>query len=234
MTLSERGIRACECCDRMYAANTGTDTVTTASSETPEPNPSHQSVEEVVASLRTDVTSGLSGEEPALQLQRHGHNELTATKPVAAWRRFLAQFQDVLVILLLVATASPPSCGRTSATSPLPVRGDCDLRCCPAQRDPRLRSGVRAEAAVAALRAMSAADATVVRDGARRSVAAADLVPGDIILIEEGDTIPADGRLVRIQPLSRLRRPRSPARACPFPKTPRRSPRTFRSAIATT
>ena len=54
----------------------------------------------------------------------------------------------------------------------------------------------RAEAAVAALRAMSAAHATVVRDGERRSVAASDIVPGDLILIEEGDTIPADARLI--------------------------------------
>jgi Ca2+-transporting ATPase len=54
----------------------------------------------------------------------------------------------------------------------------------------------RAEAAVAALRAMSAADATVIRDGERRSIPAADIIPGDIIVIEEGDTIPADARLV--------------------------------------
>jgi Ca2+-transporting ATPase len=54
----------------------------------------------------------------------------------------------------------------------------------------------RAEAAVAALRAMSAAEAGVIRDGERRRVPAADLVPGDLILIEEGDTVPADARLV--------------------------------------
>ena len=54
----------------------------------------------------------------------------------------------------------------------------------------------RAEAAVAALRAMSAADATVVRNGERRSIPASEIVPGDVILVEEGDTIPADGRLV--------------------------------------
>ena len=49
---------------------------------------------------------------------------------------------------------------------------------------------------MAALRAMSAADATVIRDGERRSIPATDIIPGDIIVIEEGDTIPADGRLV--------------------------------------
>jgi Cation transport ATPase len=50
---------------------------------------------------------------------------------------------------------------------------------------------------VAALRAMSAADATVIRDGERRSVAATTIVPGDIIVIEEGNTIPADARVVQ-------------------------------------
>ena len=54
----------------------------------------------------------------------------------------------------------------------------------------------RAESAVAALRAMSAADATVIRDGERRSVPATNVVPGDIILIEEGDTIAADARVI--------------------------------------
>jgi Ca2+-transporting ATPase len=55
----------------------------------------------------------------------------------------------------------------------------------------------RAEQALAALRQMSAARASVVRDGQRQSVAAAELVPGDIIVLEEGDTIPADARLVQ-------------------------------------
>jgi P-type Ca2+ transporter type 2C len=54
----------------------------------------------------------------------------------------------------------------------------------------------RAERAVAALRAMSANEATVLRDGDRQSVPAAELVPGDVVLIEEGDTIPADARLI--------------------------------------
>src|SRR5690606_19270498 len=55
----------------------------------------------------------------------------------------------------------------------------------------------RAEQALAALRRLSAARAQVVRDGERRSVPAAELVPGDVLLVEEGDTIPADARLVR-------------------------------------
>ena len=55
----------------------------------------------------------------------------------------------------------------------------------------------RAEQAVAALRRMSAAHASVVRDGARQSIPAAEVVPGDVIVVEEGDTIPADARMIR-------------------------------------
>ena len=55
----------------------------------------------------------------------------------------------------------------------------------------------RAEQALAALRQMSAAHANVIRDGRRQSIPAADLVPGDIILLEDGDTVPADARLVQ-------------------------------------
>ena len=54
----------------------------------------------------------------------------------------------------------------------------------------------RAEQALIALRQMSAAQATVVRNGARQRIPADELVPGDIILVEQGDTIPADARLI--------------------------------------
>ena len=79
--------------------------MTTASKRMPASNPSRESAEQVVTSLGSDIKSGLSNGEASSRLQRHGRNELTASKPVPAWRRFLAQFQDVLVILLLVATA---------------------------------------------------------------------------------------------------------------------------------
>ena len=64
-----------------------------------------QTVDAVVTALRTDVRRGLSGGEARQRLDRFGRNELQAAKPVPAWHRFLAQFGDVLVILLLVATA---------------------------------------------------------------------------------------------------------------------------------
>ena len=64
-----------------------------------------KTAEEVVAELGSDQQRGLSGEEAGARLQRYGPNELETEKPVPSWRRFLTQFQDVMVILLLVATA---------------------------------------------------------------------------------------------------------------------------------
>src|SRR5688500_8245577 len=61
--------------------------------------------EEVVAELGSDPQRGLSGQDASARLRQYGPNELETEKPVPAWRRFLARFQDVLIILLLVATA---------------------------------------------------------------------------------------------------------------------------------
>ena len=63
-----------------------------------------QTVDAVLRALGTDARLGLSEAQAQARLDRHGRNELTAEKPVPAWRKFLAQFQDVLVILLLFAT----------------------------------------------------------------------------------------------------------------------------------
>jgi P-type Ca2+ transporter type 2C len=156
-----------------------------------------RTAEEVVAGLGSDAWRGLSSEEARARLDRYGPNELEAEKPVPAWRRFLAQFRDTLVILLLIATAVSIGLWAYERDSALPYEGLAIFAIV-------LLNGIlgyvqesRAERAVAALRAMSAAEAGVVRDGERRSVPASELVPGDVILIEEGDTIPADARLIQ-------------------------------------
>src|SRR5918995_4545139 len=155
-----------------------------------------RTVEEVVAGLGSNPRRGLSSEEARARLERYGPNELEAEKPVPAWRRFLAQFRDTLVILLLIATAVSVGLWAYERDSALPYEGLAIFAIV-------LLNGVlgyvqesRAERAVAALRAMSAAEASVVRDGERGSVPASELVPGDVILVEEGDTIPSDARLV--------------------------------------
>ena len=169
----------------------------TAASGTPDSSLAYrQPVDDLVAALGSDERRGLSDEEARSRLEREGRNELAAEKPVPAWRRFLAQFQDVLVILLLAATAISTGLWAFERDAPLPYEAIAILAVVLLNATMGYVQESRAEAAVAALRAMSAADATVIRSGERRSIAAADIVPGDVIFVEEGDTIPADARLI--------------------------------------
>jgi Ca2+-transporting ATPase len=156
-----------------------------------------QTVDQVVAALATDPRRGLTSAEAQERLAKHGSNELTADEPVPAWKRFLAQFQDVLVILLLIATAISAGLWLYERDTALPYEA---LAICAVVLLNAVMGYVqesRAESAVAALRQMAAAHAHVLRDGERRSVPAATVVPGDIIIVEEGDTVPADARVMQ-------------------------------------
>lgn len=155
------------------------------------------SVRDVVAALQTDAQRGLSQAEARARLQRQGKNELTAEKPIPAWRKFLAQFQDVLVILLLVATAISAGLWFYERESALPYEAMAIFAVVLLNAIMGHVQQSRAEQALAALRQMSAADAHVIREGVRQSIPATELVPGDVILVEEGDTIPADARLIQ-------------------------------------
>jgi len=155
-----------------------------------------RSIEDLVGALESDARRGLTGEEATSRLDRFGRNELAADQPVPAWRRILAQFRDVLVILLLAATVISAALWIYERDAALPYEAIAIFAVIVLNATMGYLQESRAEAAVAALRAMSADAATVIRNGDRQSVPATDLVPGDILLIEEGDTIPADARLI--------------------------------------
>ena len=159
--------------------------------------PYRTSAEEALAALGSDQQRGLTEGEARARLERHGRNELAAEKPVQAWKKFLAQFADPLVILLLVATAISAALWLVERDAALPYEAIAILAVVLLNALMGHIQESRAEAAVAALRRMAAAHASVIRGGSRQSVAAAEVVPGDILLIEEGDTIAADARLVR-------------------------------------
>jgi Ca2+-transporting ATPase len=118
-------------------------------------------------------------------------------KAGAGVRNFLAQFKNVLVILLLIATAISAALWLIERESPLPYEAMAIFAVVLLNAIIGFVQGARAESAVDALRRMSTARANVIRDGERENVAGSEIVPGDLILIEEGDTIPADARLVR-------------------------------------
>jgi Ca2+-transporting ATPase len=153
-------------------------------------------IEEVLTRLGTDARRGLAGAEAQRRFTSAGPNELASTPPPPAWRRFLAQFQDVLVILLLVATAISAGLWAYERDAALPYEAIAIFAVVLLNATMGYVQESRAEAAVAALRAMSAAGARVIRDGLRQSIPATALVPGDLIVLEEGDTVPADARLL--------------------------------------
>ncbi|MGE0405186.1 MAG: HAD-IC family P-type ATPase, partial [Candidatus Korobacteraceae bacterium] len=156
-----------------------------------------QTIEAVVSALRTHPENGLTDAEAQSRLERYGRNELAAEKPVPEWKKFLRQFQNMLVILLMIATAISAGLWLYERESPLPYEAFAILAVVLLNAIMGYTQESRAESAVTALRQMAAARARVIRNGEQRSIPSADVVPGDIILVEEGDTIPADARLIR-------------------------------------
>tara|TARA_R110001599_G_C12255528_1_gene660035 strand:+ start:807 stop:3665 length:2859 start_codon:yes stop_codon:yes gene_type:complete len=150
----------------------------------------------VISALKTNEQRGLETNEAAGRLERNGRNELTAAKPVPGWRKILAQFTDTLVILLLFAAAVSTGLWLLERDSALPYEALAILAIVILNAAMGFAQQARAEQAVAELQQMSAAKARVIRGGEQYNVAATELVTGDIVLVEEGDTIPADGRLI--------------------------------------
>ncbi|ADH88579.1 ATPase, P-type (transporting), HAD superfamily, subfamily IC [Ancylobacter novellus DSM 506] len=158
--------------------------------------PYRQSADEIIAILETRRQSGLSRTEAAWRLAHYGRNELDAVPPRPQWLKFLDQFTDVLVLLLLVAAMVSAAIWLQERDTALPYEALAIFAIVILNALMGYIQEARAEQAAAALRQMSATHSTVIRDGDRRSIPAAELVPGDIVLIAEGNTIPADARLI--------------------------------------
>ncbi len=158
--------------------------------------PYQKTAEAVLAGLGSDPARGLTSTEAAARLRQFGPNALAAEPSPPAWRRFVAQFQNPLVALLLVAAAISSGVWLLERDSELPFETLTILVIVLANAVLGFIQEARAEQAVAALRRMTAATATVLRDGQRQRILASQVVPGDILLIEEGDAIAADGRVI--------------------------------------
>ncbi len=144
---------------------------------------------EVLAALATDPISGLSEPEAARRLEQYGPNELHAWRRISPLTVFLRQFQNVLVVILLIATVLSSLLGHGVEAGAIAVIVLLAVLLGFVQE-------FRAERALEALRKMTAPTATVLRDGDRREIPARDLVPGDIIFLRVGDRVPADARLI--------------------------------------
>ena len=135
--------------------------------------------------------------EARSRLDRWGRNELPSAPGVPPWRRLLAQFTSPLVLLLLAASAISLGVWWFEDPGHAPYEALAILAIVVANALLGFAQEERAGRAVAALREMTAALALVMRDGVRASVPAAEVVPGDLLVIEEGAKIAADARVIQ-------------------------------------
>jgi len=145
---------------------------------------------EVVLLLETDPDRGLAEAEARGRLERYGANVLPRSRRAGPLARVLHQVTDPLVYVLLASGAVTVALGE--AVDAAVIFGVVALNTLIGYVQES-----RAEAALDALRAMTRTQVTAVRDGRARKLASEDLVPGDLVLVEAGDKVPADLRLVR-------------------------------------
>lgn len=139
--------------------------------------------------------NGLSGEEAARRLERYGRNQLPVAHVRGPIQRFFAQFHNVLIYVLLGAAVVTGSLQHWVDTGVI-------LAVVVANAVIGFVQEGKAEAAIAAIRQMLAPRAAVIRDGRRTTVDGADIVPGDIVLLEAGDKVPADLRVLEARGLA--------------------------------
>jgi Ca2+-transporting ATPase len=165
-------------------------TKTTVTPPNPDSTAWHsQSAEAVIAHLTTHSEHGLTSAEAARRLSEYGPNELEAAHRISAWAILLEQFKNVLIIILLIATAFAAFLGEGIDAIAIAVIVLFAVGLGFVQE-------YRAERAIEALRQMAAPTAAILRDGDEIEVPAREVVPGDVTLLRAGDKVPADARLI--------------------------------------
>lgn len=152
--------------------------------------------EAALAALETDAEHGLDTAEAVHRRESFGLNQLDSAPPVPAWRRFLSQFADPLIYLLLGAVVVSVIAWAVEGAHGIPIEAVVIAVIVVANAVLGFFQEVRAADAVAALQRMSEVSAGVLRDGQVRRVPATEIVPGDVLVLAEGDAVPADARVL--------------------------------------
>ncbi len=147
-----------------------------------------RSAEEVIEEMNSSM-DGLTSQEAARRLEQDGFNELEGSSKEPVWKLFLENFKDPMVIVLLIAAAVQVVLGEIIESIIIFIVILINAVISVIQTK-------KAESSLDALRQMSAPEAKVLRDGKRHTIPAREIVKGDIIFLEAGDYVPADGRLL--------------------------------------
>ena len=159
-------------------------------------NAHNQTTDETLKTLSSDMERGLSAEQVRYLQEKHGENKLREKKKKSLAARFLDQFKDVMILILLAAAVISfvIVCAEQNwgeLFEPLLIVLIVILNAVMG-----IYQEGKAEKALDALKSMSAPHARVIRDGEETVIDASELVPGDIIRLEAGDFVPADARLL--------------------------------------
>jgi len=163
----------------------------------------NKTVSETLKALETNRETGLSEEEASRRLEKYGPNKLAEKKKKGPFRVFLEQFKDPMVLILFLAAAVSLALSIITAVKEsrhMTVEDFADVVIIFGVVVINAIIGTvqetRAEKSLEALKKLSSPTATVRRDGVLKEIKATDLVPGDIVILEEGRTVPADLRLI--------------------------------------
>ena len=148
-----------------------------------------ESKEEVLKELGASEQQGLTSKAAQEKLAQVGPNALVEGKKKSVVEVFLEQFKDLMVIILIVAAVISAFTGNLESTAVIIVVLILNAILGTVQH-------VKAEKSLEALKSLSAPAAKVLRDGKKQEIAAKDVVPGDILLLEAGDLVTADGRIL--------------------------------------
>ncbi len=152
-------------------------------------HPHTMEADAIIAHLQTDLENGLNSEQVQSRLTEHGENKLKEQAGISPWVILLNQFRNIITALLLVATAISLLLGDY-------VEAVAIVAVIILNAAFGFVTEYKAEQAMDALKKMVTATAKVVRDSKLQAIAAEQLVPGDILVLEEGDRVTADARLV--------------------------------------
>ncbi|MFY9218658.1 MAG: calcium-transporting P-type ATPase, PMR1-type [Tepidanaerobacteraceae bacterium] len=145
--------------------------------------------EEVSSKLSTDLEKGLSSELAKERLKSHGYNELISKEGPTIWQMLLSQFQDFLVLILIGASLVSALIGEVTDSVVIILIVVLNATLGVVQE-------FKANKALEALKKMAAPEAKVIRDGKIIEIPSRELVPGDLVILEAGNYVPADLRLV--------------------------------------
>ncbi len=144
---------------------------------------------EVLNELKTDLIHGLSSGEAAKRLEEYGRNELEEQSGKSFISKLAAQFADFLIIILLIAAGISAFVGEKEDSFVI-------LAIVVVNAVLGIYQEGKAEKSVEALQKLSAPNAKVIREGRQEIIPAAEIVPGDVVVLESGDIVPADVRLL--------------------------------------